>query len=173
MVLNERREISNPISKANIGIIVACVCFPRLHYNNKEKKSSNFSNPPFSLKIEQIKVAAYGKLHIREFTPPPTAFFPFCHMWQVSHAAFFQDYISVCLIISFQVYTIKDCVTFLLLRREQREECPPKYSFSWLWHAHLSTRQHSNFLDIFCFNETRDLQMHRVLSWHISDPLST
>lgn len=45
---------------------------------------------------------------------------------------------------------------FLLPRLRQQEECPPKYSLSCLWHAHLSARQHSNFLDIFGFNE-RDL----------------
>lgn len=35
----------------------------------------------------------------------------------------------------------------------QQEVCPPKYSFSCVWHAHLSTRQHRNFLDTFGFNE--------------------
>lgn len=45
---------------------------------------------------------------------------------------------------------------FLLPGLGQQEECPPKYSLSCLWHAHLSARQHSNFLDVFGFNE-RDL----------------
>lgn len=35
----------------------------------------------------------------------------------------------------------------------QQEVCPPKYSFSCFWHAHLSTRQHSNFLDTFGSNK--------------------
>lgn len=45
---------------------------------------------------------------------------------------------------------------FLLPGLGQQEECPPKYSLSCLWHAHLSARQNGNFLDVFGFNE-RDL----------------
>lgn len=76
---------------------------------NKEEKSSNFSNTDFSLKIEQIKVVACGKLHFTESflffslphdksaTEPPPHPPPF----RILH-------ISLCLIISFQLHTMKD-----------------------------------------------------------------
>lgn len=80
---------------------------------------------------------------VLERIQPP---FSICHLWQESHAAL-QNYIAVCLIISFQVHTIKYCILFfLLLGWGQNEKCPPKYSLSCLWHAHLSARQQSNFL---------------------------
>lgn len=62
--------------------------------------------------------------------------------------------ISVCLIIS-TPYN-KRLRAFHLQGLGRQEKCPPKYSLSCLWHAHLSACQHSNFLDIPRFNE-RDL----------------
>lgn len=70
---------------------------------NKEEKSSNFSNTDFSLKIEQIKVVACGKLHFTESflffslphdksaTEPPPRFHDFTYIF-VSNYFFSTSY---------------------------------------------------------------------------------
>lgn len=93
--------------KKIVTILSPCFCFVA-SLQEQRRKDSNFSNTHFSLKIEQIKVVACGKLHFTEYS----FFFSVFHMTSQPQSFFFlslfQDYISLCLIISFQLHTMKD-----------------------------------------------------------------
>lgn len=83
---------------------------PGISAGTKKKRAPTSPTQIFSLKIEQIKVLACGKLHFTE----SSFFFSLFHMTSQPQSFFFlslslfQDYISLCLIISFQLHTMKD-----------------------------------------------------------------